>query len=726
MRRATTSLGPPGAAGADAGSARATFAGTAAGRCDGTDTRSNHESGGPARGSSRRGTGELGTTAPPDLRPAARGPPPPRRAPPGAARPGYAAVSDHPVPHLRQLASHAGAAPPKIARLARLCAAGLPVPPAVVVPPPPPADLDPADRAAARNLLRDGPVVVRTALAAEDAAAGSFAGLGPHVPHVETPADLEATLARLRSPPIAAETTAYADLLGLDPPGACWIFVQRKIDRRHLYVLATLPGGAVFAERYDGAGAVLARGEGPADAFVATPREAGPPGALARCAARVAQVVPPGRFGLEIEVCEDVAGRLWVVQARPLSRRLAQDAGAFFDEVARRGETSKASGLLQLDAEHNPAPLSFAHAALIDRLRARRPDAGGPVVLAGYLYVRTPPRDLRPPAAAPPDPRATLERLRTAWIPALAGTVAALERRLAGAGARAVARAIDEALAAFDDMIDRYLDVLVPARRAATARAPVEAATFALDGRERFAHVLPAAWDVASAPLAQAPAAGPPPRPPPDDAAVAVHLAEWDDHLFALGLAAVRAVYRAAARVLKLGAGEVFALSPAELRGALETGHAPADLLAQRREADARARRLVPPLRICGTTPLPPAPGGRLRGVGVGPGFEGVVTPRRDLADLAARPPADPRRAVVVLPALLAQASIVLARLGVRAVVTEHGGALSHGVVLARELGLAAVVGCPGALDLPEGAWVRLDTRRGRVRPATAPNGQDT
>ena len=54
------------------------------------------------------------------------------------------------------------------------------------------------------------------------------------------------------------------------------------------------------------------------------------------------------------------------------------------------------------------------------------------------------------------------------------------------------------------------------------------------------------------------------------------------------------------------------------------------------------------------------------------------------------------------------------------AVVTSHGGALSHAAVLARELGFAAVVGAPGALSIPDGATVEVDPTVGRVRVVTA------
>ncbi len=49
-------------------------------------------------------------------------------------------------------------------------------------------------------------------------------------------------------------------------------------------------------------------------------------------------------------------------------------------------------------------------------------------------------------------------------------------------------------------------------------------------------------------------------------------------------------------------------------------------------------------------------------------------------------------------------------------VITSDGGALSHAAVLARELGIPAVVGAPGALDLVDGSQVEIDPVAGRVR----------
>lgn len=71
---------------------------------------------------------------------------------------------------------------------------------------------------------------------------------------------------------------------------------------------------------------------------------------------------------------------------------------------------------------------------------------------------------------------------------------------------------------------------------------------------------------------------------------------------------------------------------------------------------------------------------------------------------------------VLVVRATSPAFNAVLAIAG--AVVTSDGGALSHAAVLARELGIPAVVGAPGALDIADGATVTVDPVRGSVAVA--------
>jgi pyruvate,water dikinase len=54
------------------------------------------------------------------------------------------------------------------------------------------------------------------------------------------------------------------------------------------------------------------------------------------------------------------------------------------------------------------------------------------------------------------------------------------------------------------------------------------------------------------------------------------------------------------------------------------------------------------------------------------------------------------------------------------AVVTADGGPMSHAAVLARELGIAAVIGASGALSIPDGSTVEVDPITGAVHVVTA------
>jgi pyruvate,water dikinase len=70
---------------------------------------------------------------------------------------------------------------------------------------------------------------------------------------------------------------------------------------------------------------------------------------------------------------------------------------------------------------------------------------------------------------------------------------------------------------------------------------------------------------------------------------------------------------------------------------------------------------------------------------------------------------------VVVAPYTAPTYNAVLAMAG--AIVTEEGGLLCHAAVIARELGLPAVIGAADAMQaIPDGATVEVDPVAGRVR----------
>ena len=183
-------------------------------------------------------------------------------------------------------------------------------------------------------------------------------------------------------------------------------------------------------------------------------------------------------------------------------------------------------------------------------------------------------------------------------------------------------------------------------------------------------------------------------------------------------------------------------LTPAEARVVLRTTTPTAAELSERAEERARQARRSPPPVLGPEEPAPPLDvfppnlaqmvamvqtalsqmgmlGERivdpLSGAGVGTeAYQGRVriatSPEQAIDTLE---PGD----VLVVRATSPAFNAVLSIAG--AVVTAEGGPLSHAAVLARELGIPAVVGASGALDLQDGSLVEVDPRVGAVRVLT-------
>jgi phosphohistidine swiveling domain-containing protein len=582
-----------------------------------------------------------------------------------------------------------------------------------------PPELNAAAAELIQPLLDAGVVIVRSAHPDEDGDDTSWAGMGRSIAGCT---DIDQVGAAV------TEICAYVKQIWLENYGAgqapLQILVQREIRRAWLLVTVWTPEGGWYTEAHDEPGEVLSTG--------ATPRYAGPLATWDHPSLRAVQRLGDkvreklrSRHGLDLEIVVDEDGDAWLVQARPLTTPLHPGWGAFEAAIKQQVEAAEnpidLDGLLTLDGEHNPAPLSPAHEWLMGWLRQQRPAAGDPAVLAGWLYVRVLPRDL---AGAPKsiDVREVLARLQSEHLPRARATLAALDERLSTCDATKLRAALKDALALFLDMIDIYLGELVPARRGA-AKVARETSTqdpLSLRGREEFLDVLPAAWDVASPtlreliPRGRAPTSEPTALPD-DPGAAATLLAEWDDHLFALGLAPLRAFYGRAALLAALDPQHAFLLEPQELCEAVEHDDLSpfTDLLRSRGRAMKARGRLKPPLRLWDGRPLPAACGSRLRGVPVGESFIGRIAQRAGLPELLADPPA--ADAIVCIPSLTAQAAVAVDRLGMRAVCTEYGGALSHGTLMARELGLSALIGCRDSTTIEAGRRARIDTRAGRL-----------
>jgi phosphohistidine swiveling domain-containing protein len=109
--------------------------------------------------------------------------------------------------------------------------------------------------------------------------------------------------------------------------------------------------------------------------------------------------------------------------------------------------------------------------------------------------------------------------------------------------------------------------------------------------------------------------------------------------------------------------------------------------------------------------PKPQAIGKQLKGFGVSPGtFEGPVRVIREVSEL----PGVQDGEILVTPSTGPTFNVVLPLL--RAIVTERGGALSHAAIVAREYGIPAVVGCPGAIEaVKTGQRMRVNGSTGEV-----------
>lgn len=605
---------------------------------------------------------------------------------------------------------------PKFGRLERLLCAGVAVPDGWLTTTAR-AALSATHTAALEELLRGGPVIVRGAFPDEDGAVRSAAGLSETIPGCTSIAGISAAIHAIAARCTDRAVVAY---FGAAPTRAD-VLIQRQVPRALLAVVAARANLPPMLEIHGTSPEALAWG--------ASPRFSGPLSAwdhplapaLGALVADVLAQVTAAR-GVDIEIVVDTDGTPWVVQARPLTvdpfPRWTTMKAAIDEAGAEEGPRPTLDGLWLLDAEHNPAPLSVAHTWLIHTLAARRPSAGSLQVLAGWLYTQTLPRDLEAPTAVLP-PTSALRVLHDSLLPRAREGHQNISTRLATARNAEIVACLDDAVEGFMEMFDNYLSVLIPARRG-FSRAPNLSAPLSLRDRREYLDVLPTAWDLASPSLHElgigeglhAPAhTDDAMESPPSEEDAATLLSEIDDHYFALGLAPLRSVWLAAARVLKLPHELVFFLSGDELagrlQGAMELGE---EVLRSRRHRHAQRAKLSPPERIFNSAPFPitrPA----LHGVPVGQSVSGRLRVRRDLEDLWRRPPAPGE--IIATPALTAPAAVALAESPVAAICTEYGGALSHGVLMARELGLSALIGCRGCTSIRDGAAVRMDTVRG-------------
>lgn len=599
--------------------------------------------------------------------------------------------------------------PAKVRRLALAVRAGLPVPSGWVLPL---VESRISEIEPLRASLLEGPLIVRSALAGEDEQHASAAGLGRSISNISSLEDLHAALHDL----IQHQSDPWLDHYRQTSTGEDHVLIQHQVLAQWMLVLA-IDGSTPWVDVHRPSPDPFASGRSP---DYAGPLETWPSSARIRVTQLVDDVVRlfADESALDLEVIVDADDRPFLVQVRPLVAPLLTGWEAFRATVEARGEASDLVGDLRLDAEHNPTPLSPAHASLVRWLASVRPNTAN-VVLAGWLFFRHAVGSSEAEADSDKPPSASIHaqitRLVSDAIPTARAQFEALGVRTRGAQAVTLLEIIPDALEACVHVIDVYaaLERPRPSSLAVTAQG------LSLSAQRDFIDVLPTAWDIASPSLAEHLPTLPQPSASVldiaalDTTSAMALLREWDDLLFALGLAPLRAVYLAAANCLSLDQDDVFLLTLDELTAALAHGTVAPQLLMDRKLETQHLAQLHPPPRILHGHPVLDHPRARWRGYPIGDTFEGPLARRTSLEALLSDPPSPAH--IVVVPSLTAQAALALHAVGVQAVCCEFGGAMSHAALMARELRLTALIGCRGCMELPNETQVRIDTRLGRL-----------
>lgn len=479
---------------------------------------------------------------------------------------------------------------------------------------------------------------------------------------------------------------------------------------------------------------------------------------------------------MEFELVIDEAQKIWCVQAKALASHPRAAYQSFMQaaspDLQRHPAAFTKGSRWHWDAEHNPESLSAAHRWLIKTLCPGKPEQPPSLlVLAGYLYQRQSTDKVNQTENEPPllELQRALEDCWSQHLPAARKAWHDFQLGLRPGDLHDLPQKLQQALHSCQEQLDaldrwrRPWNTLhskgKPARQepihpetTPQSSPPIPAGLVA---KEEVLDVLPTRWDLAAPSLAQCPGLKAPALAPAlapglhadraenptatsatpgaetviEDRATQNFIAlpqnpqdalrwaqEWDDHWFALALAPLRSLWLWAGSELKLQGDAVFCLSGHELEAASRgqlSQPLMIRLIAQENARQQQWSKLQPPLCILSGQAMPATARGLDRGIAFGASCAGPICHRQDLEQLLKRPPAPD--SILAMPALTAQAAVVLHHLGIRAVITEHGGFASHGSHMAQELGLSALVGCRGVTRIPEGTRVCLDTPRGRL-----------
>lgn len=642
----------------------------------------------------------------------------------------------------------------KAETLARIRAAGLRAVDGVVLLPD--EAIDARELAAALVRLGGHRFAVRSSSSLEDAAAGSAAGLFRSlvgVPREEVAQAIAEVRASVDTPAVAAYRQGRA---------IARTAVQMAVLVQPLVTAATFG----VAHSSDEGFAVEERGEGEPEWGDVRARllPHDDKGELASGLRALEQLVAGA---LDAEFARDGDEVTWL-QARPLLRVRPARVAPSFDEPGR----------WRLDAEHNPDPLSSAQASLVAYVDALAVGARQRVV-GRYLYVErdATPRGLQPIApvelrrrfdddVVPDCSRALDVADADGSIDAALVAYAHVYRRYVGE----VSPALSQARRALDALLRGSVGEPLSVHGALLAglggatlardqllwelgRAPSSAAS--AEYVARFGDHAPS-WDVASATdrerpdrvralatqlaLSLAPMERHARALQTADAAretllrrlapasrgelatllatvrQALPIAEDDDLLFLRAQATVRRALLGRAQALTLEAAEdVFELTLDEARSG--SGELRGRVAERTEERRAAARR-QPPAAFEDGHARWPTPDARdiWRGAATAGQARGRAVVVRTMADAPSTLSPD---AVLVVPAIVPSLTPLLAQ--ARALVTDHGGALSHGATLAREYGVPAVLGVGCGTSVDDGVELYVDGDGGRVYVIAAP-----
>jgi pyruvate,water dikinase len=576
-----------------------------------------------------------------------------------------------------------------------------------------PTDVEAAVAAALARLgaTADTALAVRSSVSIEDGAAGAAAGVmssRTRVPARDVWAAIRVVWASACTPLVARYARARGREVDRLEVG---VVIQRHVPGERLTVYTRPPGRPGADEAW------IERGGDAATEQLAR-AAADPRVALARAAEAA---IDAAATGADVEL---VAGAgdagLVVVQARPIvhppprAPRLPPPPTLLAPLVEDRAR----GRIWTWDVEHNPEPLSASQAGLVAAVEAAGVAPYRMCTVAGYLYTaedRTAPIGVTLPGG--------VVALRDKWSAYEARMAAAL----AAAGSAPTVEAAVAAYVAFYAVWAGDVAPLLAAGRANIKRAPGSPIARAIARAARGELTRDAvmekigdmalAWDVVAPTLREQPwivdaaieaaRRSPPPAPPapaasrPSFAEVVMELSEEDDVWFAKAQALVRHALVRAGRELGLLPGDEFWLPLDELARAAVDPIAGAARAAAARAAAARAAAWQMPL-VAGRAD--PARGW----TGSGAGGRAVGRVRRIDTGVVA-----PGTIVVARTMTPALALLVP---GAAALVSEEGGALSHGAAIARELGIPFVVGCKAAAQLADGERIEVDGDAGTVR----------